>query len=298
MSPPVAVITGASSGIGLAVTQHLLALQWHVVMADINPPKESLPNTTFIRTDIASWEAQAHIFSTTYNKLGRLDFAALNAGIDDRDDIFASLSEDTPRQPNLATFDINLKGTYYGVKLASHYMSLDSTAVGKVKKGGKIVITASAAGIYALPVVPQYTASKYALIGLVRSLGPVAQAVDITVNAVCPALVATGLAPAGLMDNFSEAQITPMSTIMRCFDEFAQFKHVGKEDWTSKGRSGDVIEGNLQELIEHKAPTRPEDKNGGDYDDEKGLKAWAKAYTERNRNFAMQGRMSEANGTR
>ncbi|KAK6439069.1 hypothetical protein LTR95_004720 [Oleoguttula sp. CCFEE 5521] len=279
----------ASSGIGLALTKHLLSLQWHVIMADLNPPKDTLQNTTYLRTDISSWDSQAATFEKAYAQLGRLDFVALNAGMDDRDDIFASLSSESakpPRKPNMQTFAVNLTGTYYGVKLAAHYMSLDSTTAGKKTKGGKITVTASAAGIYPLPVVPQYTASKHALVGLVRALGPVAEAVDIRINAVCPALVATGLAPPGLMNNFNEKQITPMSTIMRCFEQLNRFEEVEKEGWVGRGPNGATLEGNLGDVIEHEAPRRPE---SSEYLDEEGAKAWVKAYTERNKNFRTAG---------
>ena len=78
-------------------------------------------------------------------------------------------------------------GPYYGCKLAAHYMSLDSSAASKSKPGGKVVITASAAGIYPAPFVPQYGMAKTGLVGLVRALAPNSRAVNITVNAVCPA---------------------------------------------------------------------------------------------------------------
>lgn len=293
MAPPVAIVTGASSGIGLALTKHLLERKWAVVMADLNEPKEKLDSTIFIKTDISSWDQQAAMFKQAYEWQGRLDFFAGNAGIDDRDDIFESISSDStkpPKQPNMKTIDVNLVGTYYGIKLAAHYMSLDSKAAGKPKVGGKIVVTASAAGIYPLPSVPQYAATKHALVGLVRSMAPMAAPVNIRINAHCPALVATGLAPAGLMDNFSEEQVTPMSTIMRCYSELASLDDVGKDDWVQTGRNGDVVEGNLKKLIWHSAPTRPESSS---YQDEEGQKAWAKAYAERNKNFAMQDWMSK-----
>lgn len=293
MAPPVAIVTGGSSGIGLAVTKHCLHLNWNVVIADLNPPKEQLEGTKFVKTDISSWDQQASLFQQAYEWHGRLDFCALNAGMDDRDDIFNSISSDStkpPRQPNMKLFDVNLYGTYYGCKLAAHYMSLDSSAAGKAKCGGKIVITASAAGIYPLPSVPQYAASKHALVGLVRSLAPAASVVNIRIGAVCPALVATGLAPAGLMDSFSQDQVTPMSTIIRCFDAFASFADVGKEDWVDTGRTGEVVEGNLGDLIWHEAPSRPASSS---YMDKKGLEDWANAYRERNRNFAMQDWMAQ-----
>ncbi|KAI6881851.1 hypothetical protein KC334_g16515, partial [Hortaea werneckii] len=158
MSPPTAIVTGSSSGIGLALSKDLSRRGWAVVRADVNEPTESIENSIFVRTDISSWDQQAALFRQAFAWQNRLDFFAANAGIDDRDDIFKSISIDPqnpPKQPNMKTFDVNLTGTYYGIKLATHYMCLDSVAAGKTKPGGKIVVTASAAGIYPLPSVPQ-----------------------------------------------------------------------------------------------------------------------------------------------
>lgn len=288
MSSPVALVTGASSGIGLALTKHLLSKQWHVAMADVNPPKEDLPNTIFLKTDVSSWEQNATTFQKAFEWHSRLDFVALNAGIDDRDDIFNSISSDStkpPRQPNMKTLEVNLFGPYYGLKLAAHYMTLNTPSA-----GGKVVITASSAGLYALPTVPQYTAAKHALVGLTRSLAPLAAQVGITVNAICPALVRTGLAPPGLMDNFSEEMVTPMSTITRAFDELGDLDRVREEGWRKGGPNGQIVEcalGNLYYRDEiEKADASQEHMAVGAAD------AWAKAYTERNKNFAMQDWMS------
>lgn len=112
MSAPVAVITGGSSGIGLAVAKHLLAKDWKVAVLDQQSPREPLQpteNVLYIKTDVANWDSNASAFATAAKWGGhRLDFAALNAGIDDRDDIFHSLQDTPPRKPNMLTFDVNV----------------------------------------------------------------------------------------------------------------------------------------------------------------------------------------------
>ena len=111
---PVAIVTGGSSGIGLALVNHLVSLGWKVVIADINSPKSHIPETKFIHTDISSWDQQAAMFEEAYNWGKRLDFVALNAGVDDRDDIFNSLSGDIqkpPQEPNTKAFTVNISGT-------------------------------------------------------------------------------------------------------------------------------------------------------------------------------------------
>ena len=63
---------------------------------------------------------------------------------------------------------------------------------------------------YKNALVPQYVGAKTGLVGLVRSLAVTSASVNIRINAVCPALVVTSLAPAGLLEAFTEDQFTPM----------------------------------------------------------------------------------------
>lgn len=123
----VAIITGGSSGIGLALSKHLIAKGWHVFDLDLQPPLDALPaeSSTFIKTNAADWDQLAASFEKAYSKFKRLDFCSLNAGTDDRDDIFDSISKDPakpPKKPNMLTFEVNLYAPYYGLKLAAHYM--------------------------------------------------------------------------------------------------------------------------------------------------------------------------------
>jgi 15-hydroxyprostaglandin dehydrogenase (NAD) len=279
MTKPVAIVTGGSSGIGLALTQHLLAKGWMVVVADINPPpsSESLPadSSKYIKCNVASWDEQATMFAEAYSWGGRLDFAALNAGIDDRDDIWDSIDTTAPpRRPNMLTFHVNLLGVYYGAKLAAHYLARDPPlAAGALKH---VTITSSNAGLYALPACPQYAATKHALVGMARSFAPKALARGVAVNALCPALVVTNLAPAGLLEHFPPEQVTPMATMLRGFDELMD---------PERRLSGEVVEVSLGDLFyREQVEVLSMGKTSGE-----AFRAFGETYEKRNVGFAREG---------
>lgn len=152
----------------------------------------------------------------------------------------------------------------------------------KPKPGGKIAVTASGGGLFPIPPIPQYTASKHALVGLVRALGGgAADRANIRINAICPAIVDTAALPTGLIDRLPGGQVTPMSTILRCFDAVADFGGVGKEDWVEQRCTGETVEGNVDNLIWHHPPTRPVVEGG--FDRKKGIMLVAQAYEDKKR---------------
>lgn len=65
---------------------------------------------------------------------------------------------------------------------------------------------------------PQYTASKYALVGLVRAAGPIFRKENITVNAICPAFIPTNLCPPEILPLWPKEHITPMTTALKAID--------------------------------------------------------------------------------
>ena len=169
-------------------------------------------------------------------------------------------------------------------------MTVSSGDVGKLRPGGKIVITSSGAGLLPIPAIPQYTASKHALIGLVRSLGASEGSLEanIRINALCPAIVATGFALPALLEKIPTEKLTPMRTILRCYDELVKFGDVGQEDWVCNGRTAEVVEGNGNELIWHYPPKNSRADGEGKSVRDKGAAAAAEAYRERNRKFALE----------
>ncbi|OAL34369.1 hypothetical protein AYO20_06422 [Fonsecaea nubica] len=140
-----AIVTGAVSGMGLALVHHLLAKtgnsndeggQWRVVLADINPVGyEAIKSTLdqdrhiFVRTDVSRFSDQLELFKTAFEwSGGRLDFFANNAGIPDRQPLLGWLGkaettekDQDPVEPDLSRIDIDLKAVFYGMKLFVHF---------------------------------------------------------------------------------------------------------------------------------------------------------------------------------
>jgi len=139
-----------------------------------------------------------------------------NAGISKEPRLI--MDEDTPSKPALHTLDVNLVGTVYTVKLAIHYIKKNAVVNGTpVASRGSIVCTASNAGLYPFSVAPMYAASKFGVIGLVRSLARQLEREAIQINALAPAVLETNIAPS--KDLFKPMIITPMSTLTKGVQE-------------------------------------------------------------------------------
>ncbi|KEF60605.1 uncharacterized protein A1O9_02166 [Exophiala aquamarina CBS 119918] len=278
----VALVTGGCSGIGLALVKHLLAKAWNVVIADIAPPKQDadLPaeRTLYVRTDVSSFDEQAELFAKAFKWHGRLDFAALNAGIEDRDDIFGTIDPSTPpSKPDMSTFEVDLLAVYYGIKLFAHYAAQNPVP------GGKIVATASAASLYPAPWLPQYAAAKHGVVGLVRSLAPIAAPHNITINSICPAMVVTNIDPS-ISQRFPERLRTDMSVVMKAFDELTD---------ESLGHTGQAVEACAEGLyyrncVEIEAPSMSE------LQQTENMREWVESVIKRNIQHGLraQGRLS------
>ncbi|EEP82160.1 predicted protein [Uncinocarpus reesii 1704] len=217
-----------ASGIGLALSKDLLSKGWRVCMCDIkqSPAASGLgENAIFVAADVTDYDSLAAAFVAAWTKWNAIHFVAANAGIADNVQIaapYASATPDSPPpKPDLKTIDVDLTGVLYTIYLSLHYFRQNPCP------GGKIVATSSSGGLYPLPYLPLYTTAKHAIVGLVRALAPGLQAENITINCLCPGLVATGLSDP-LIGVVADEYLTPVSTLLDAVSRFLTGDETGR----------------------------------------------------------------------
>ena len=183
---PVALVTGGTRGIGLAIARGLVAQGYQVVAAARTAV--SLPEgVTFTALDITDSNA----VNRCIENLPRLDVLVNNAGL---------VGAISPDQPNLPLWDqimaTNLNAAWYSSSAALQRLP-DRT--------GRIINIASVLGLRGVPDQPAYCAAKHGLIGLTRSLALYAAPRGITVNAICPGWVLTDMA----LQRFEDLGLSP-----------------------------------------------------------------------------------------
>ncbi|MBN8908940.1 MAG: SDR family oxidoreductase [Rhodospirillales bacterium] len=171
-----ALVTGGTRGIGRAIAARLAADGFEVIAAARQKPEQALPaRVRFAACDVADAAAVAALFAP----LDRVDVLVNNAGLAganalEGDDVLWH-----------AIVSSNLHGTYHCCK----------AALGKLPDGdGRIVNIASILGLRGVADQTAYCAAKHGVVGLTRALALALAPRRITVNAVCPGLVATGMA--------------------------------------------------------------------------------------------------------
>ena len=217
----------------------------HVAIFDIHATAptqllETLSSThpaasfSYHQCDISDWTSVSSAFKSLHTSTGHIDIVMANAGISREESLIPSVLPTAeqpfePTQPQLKTMDVNMTGALYTVKLAIHYLLLNQPNP-STQSRGSIILTASNAGLYPFPVAPLYGACKAALINLTRSLGPALLRHNIQINALCPAVLETNIAPS--KDLFKGMRMTPMSTLVKAVDGFVE----------DSKRSGEVVE--------------------------------------------------------
>ncbi|TAP43184.1 SDR family oxidoreductase [Arthrobacter sp. S39] len=174
------LVTAGANGIGLAIATKFKELGAAVFVTDIDPDavaKARIEGFQAAVSDVSD-EAQVEVLiSTVRDELGGLDILVNNAGIAGPTGPIQALASDAWR----ATFDVNIHGQFYCIK---HALPLLRDA-----QGASIINLSSAAGRLGMAGRSAYSASKWAVIGLTKTLAIELGAYGIRVNAICPGAV-------------------------------------------------------------------------------------------------------------
>jgi NADP-dependent 3-hydroxy acid dehydrogenase YdfG len=184
----VAIVTGASSGIGLAIAKALGRESAAVVLAGrtVAPMEKAADEISansgralVRRVDVRDEKQMRELVDSAVKEFGKLDVMVNNAGVNPFDNV---IEGDVERWRE--TLETNVIGVALGCREAYRVMK---------GKGGHIVNVTSVAARYAEPDGPMYAASKHAAGALTESLRLALQGKNIRVTAVMPGAVATSL---------------------------------------------------------------------------------------------------------
>lgn len=186
----VALVTGASRGIGRAIALRLAAEGCYVVI-NYNGSKEKAKEVQqeilqaggqahIYQCNVADFQACGEMFKDTISKMGHLDILVNNAGIT-KDGLLMGMSEEDFSK----VVDTNLKGTFYCIRHAARTMI-------KQKKG-RIINLSSIVGVSGNAGQANYAASKAGVIGLTKSAAKELASRGITVNAIAPGFICTDM---------------------------------------------------------------------------------------------------------
>jgi NAD(P)-dependent dehydrogenase (short-subunit alcohol dehydrogenase family) len=158
----VAVITGGSSGIGLATAKLFSAHGAKILICDLQEPLEQIRGSVFAKCNVAIWADLLAAFDLALATFGAVDILVANAGVGgSKADFFQDEfdGEGRLKEPPTEVLDVNLKGVLMSVKIAIHEFK-------KSGKGGRIVMTASTAGLMGEMHLPVYSATKHGVSSL------------------------------------------------------------------------------------------------------------------------------------
>lgn len=191
LADKVAVVTGASRGIGRAIAEELAAegakvvINYHAsaeaaegVVAGI---RAAGGEATAVQADVSDFTQAQNLIKAAIDTYGQLDILVNNAGTT-RDTLLMMMSEEQWD----VVLDTNLKSVFNCCKAAARPMV-------RRKKGGRIINISSVVGVVGQGGQANYAASKAGVIGFTKSLAKELGARDITVNAVAPGFFLTAL---------------------------------------------------------------------------------------------------------
>lgn len=185
MNLRVAVVSAAASGLGLAIAEALRSDGWLVYICDIDAAALATLDEGFMARpcDVSDAVGVGAFFAWLEADLAARGFSGIdllvnNAGIPGP----TARVEDQPRDAWVATVNVNLNGTFFMSKAAIPLLR-------RRAPGSAIISMSSTAGLFGCPLRGPYVATKWALIGLTKTMAMELGSEGIRVNAICPGSV-------------------------------------------------------------------------------------------------------------
>lgn len=187
----VALVTGSTSGIGLAIARRLAREGFRIALHGFAPPERvaaievelrelGAPQARHVEADLLQPAQIERLMAAVAQAHGRLDVLVNNAGIQH----VAPIDQFPPERWD-AILAVNLSAAFHTTRLALPLM--------RARGWGRIVNIASVSGLVAAPMKAAYVAAKHGLVGLTKVTALETATEAITCNAICPGWVLTPL---------------------------------------------------------------------------------------------------------
>lgn len=204
--PGTAIVTGSTSGIGLAIARALASQGMNLILngfgdaAEIERERKAIADEFRVKVlhspaDMMKPDEIIEMVKTAESQIGPIEVLVNNAGIQ-----YVAPIEEFPAEKWDEIIAINLSAAFHTMRCAIPFM--------KIRKSGRIINIASAHALVASPFKSAYVAAKHGIAGLTKSAALELAEHGITVNAICPGYVLTPLVQKQIPDTAKARGIT------------------------------------------------------------------------------------------
>lgn len=221
LNEKVSIITGAASGIGLAIANAFAEEKVKIVMADVNEEKLKLVaeklNVDYFTADLSKRDACKSLVDYTVEKYGKVDILVNVAGIQN-----VAAIEDFSEDRWDFMISLMLTAPFLLTKYVWNSM--------KEQRWGRIINLNSIHGLVASEYKAAYVSAKHGLMGLTKTAALEGGAFGITVNSICPAYVRTPLVDNQIEEQATSHGISPEEVISKIMLQKAAVKTLLEPD--------------------------------------------------------------------